>query len=51
MDHPVRTGQPRTPQSNELPSSAALTARCNTPSKLVMRRPGIDPAQRCVTNH
>jgi hypothetical protein len=34
---PVHTSQLRTSRSNELPSSADLTARCNTPSKLVMR--------------
>ena len=36
----VHTGQPRTSRSNELPSSADLTTRCNTPSKLVMRAAG-----------
>jgi hypothetical protein len=34
---PVRSGQPRPSPGNELPSSADLTAMCNTPSKLVMR--------------
>jgi hypothetical protein len=34
---PVNSGQPRSPGTNELPSSAALTTRRHTPSKLVMR--------------
>jgi hypothetical protein len=34
---PVNSGQSRSPPDNEPPSSAALTAGCNTPSKLVMR--------------
>ena len=45
---PVHCGQTRVSRSNQLPSSADLTARCNTPSKLVIltsavAHPGLPP--------